>query len=298
MHGVKSLALPAETVRIGSPEIWRREHASRSRPITWDKGYGAPEASLVLDPTTMGLEDFSWLERRVILGFCMSMDGRYGSSVAAGPHAAKCWGITPEDLNLKTADRKNIKEALFGLPTEYGFFLEADDKPRVSRTIAMAPSASLCGGTYSTLKARNTFGLERDGLATCPVPKLILSLGFFKDLCPEPLELLFMLYGLNDLERHGGVDPSHLHVRTGDLVVSDSLLRGWRYGECQLPLALATLYDAGLVALVPCELRERRWYPAADDSVHYMGDSDDPECDTFVVRPVYQVEHFSGAWAA
>lgn len=283
---------------IGNPAKWRHEHVAGERPIKWDDGYGAPEASLVLDPTTMALENFSWIERRVILGFCLTMDGRFGTSRAAGPEAADRWGVPAKALGLSTADKGKVREALFSGAMEAGFFLEAENVPRVQRTVALAPTLGPDGEVWPTEKARNTYALRGHGIASCPVPKMLRTLSLLRDLFTEAFELLFLLYALNDLDRYGGVDPTHLRLRASQVVASDSFMRGWRFTANELVWALASLYAAGLVAFVPATLEQRRWYPAADAQMHYLGDSTDAMCETFVIRPVFQVERFALEWAA
>lgn len=291
-----SLAPVAE--RVGTPETWREEHHCQCRPIIWDDGYGAPEAALVLDPTTTDLPDLGWRERAVILGFSMVMDGRYGSSWVAATYAKENWGIGYKELGLADDDLGESRRALFDTPTYYRFFGQVVDKPRVSRSMHMAPTISFDGSVLPTRRVRNVFGLKRDGMASCPVPKMIVTLKYFRNLFPRSLDLLFALYGLNDLDLYGGVDPTHVHVDGMSLVVSDSLARAWRHDDEALVGALADLYDAGLVAFVPADLADHRWYPAADPCVHYLGDSAASNVERFVVRPVFQVQQFAGAWAA
>lgn len=294
------MKLNTERVRhlIGDPAQWREEHATKRRPIKWDDGYGAPEASLVLDPTTMDIDGFSEIERRVILGFCLTMDGRFGTSTAAGTEAADRWGVTAHALGLSAANRGEVRQALFSDATHAGFFLPVDDAPRVQRTIALAPSRGADGEVWPTERARNTFALQRLGVASCPVPKTLRTLSLLRELFIEAFELLFVLYGINDMDRYGGADPAHVRLQGSDVVVSDALLRAWRFDSDTLVTALAELHDAGLVAFVPAQLDHWRWYPAADEQTHYRGDCGDPGCNTFVVRPIHQVERFALEWAA
>lgn len=292
------MSLSAVAERVGTPERWRDEHRTEARKVIWDNAYGAPEAALVLDPTTTDMPDLGWRERAVILGFSMVMNGRFGSSRVAAPYAEEFWGLGHDELDLETSDAGEVRTALFDTATYYGYFGHVEDAPRVSRNMHMAPTVSFDRSTLPTERTRNTFGLQRDGMASCPVPKMIVTLKHFRNLFPQSVDLLFALYGLNDLERYGGVDPTHLHIASASLVASDSLMRAWRYDERTFITALADLYDAGLVAFVPADLSDRRWYPAADRSIHYLGDSVAPDADRFVVRPVFQVELFAGAWAA
>lgn len=259
------------------------EGASEASESQTSRQHAKVESALLLEPSLLdGLDD---LPMRAALA-APFYTYRNSARVGCGPAAMVRWGAqegtfsVPNSKVLRSEFPKDEWDLVYQPLQERGMARKLGER---KYELMRAPAVDAAG--FRPSRDRRTPALLLRPRNT--VPHVMLPAVYCEDaetvrnLSAIQLRALFALHALSDLQAHGGVDPNHVRISRGRMVVSPDLAE--RLGDASAMLRyLEEFHALGELVLVSADLREVEYFPAARPHIEYFGPDDRGE--HFVVR--------------
>lgn len=277
--------IPAEVIAD-----WRRRHDEKgSTPeyIKATEGFASIETALLFDWSLRRSTSHQLHPEARKFAMCLSscLKGR-DSQVEASEADVKRWGVDGRALS------KAVFAGMYSHP--WALLTEAllaedmliDKRKRSSHSHKRILHLRL---TPVRTDVRGKIPLERptEILKDLRIPTVTVPSRYFRSdvvasLPPKDFFGWVAIHSLTDMQAWGGCDPYHLRVEGGHLVMSPELSEVLGVGAAELLDSLIALAEAGLIIIVPAELRVTK-LPSSASSYEWLSDS--LESESFVVRP-------------